>query len=121
MIIDIIGQWSEQTALDFEKELHQKTSHLAGSKYAHIVSFEDWELSTPKVESIAQRVISWSERQGMCIVAEVYSNNVLKEYLLDKAVEEKVKQKLIIRRFSNKSEAEIWVAEASLGLNHSAN
>lgn len=108
--ISIIGQWSEQVALNFEREMHRVIPTVSARKFAHLVSFEQWELSTPSVEPIIQRVIGWCVSQGMCAAAEVFSTDVLKEYLLNKSVEE-VRDRVIIRRFRKHTEALLWLAE----------
>ncbi|MDO6840736.1 hypothetical protein Q4602_14745, partial [Paraglaciecola chathamensis] len=56
------------------------------------------------------RVAGWCVSQGMCVAAEVFSANVLKEYLINKATEE-VKDHVTIRRFSSESDARKWLAE----------
>ncbi len=108
--ISIIGQWSEQVALNFEREMHRVIPTVSARKFAHLVSFEQWELSTPSVEPIIKRVAGWCVSQGMYVAAEVFSANVLKEYLINKATEE-VKDHVTIRRFSSESDARTWLAE----------
>lgn len=83
---------------------------IAGGKFAHLVLFEHWELSTPSAEPVMKRVISWCISQGMCAIAEVFSANALKEYLLNKSVEG-VKVQVVIRRFSKNTEALLWLAK----------
>jgi len=108
--ISIIGQWSEQVALNFEREMHRVIPTVSARKFAHLVTFDEWELSTPSVEPIIKRVAGWCVSQGMYVAAEVFSANVLKEYLINKATEE-VKDQVTIRRFSSESDARTWLAE----------
>lgn len=108
--IDIIGQWSECEALGFEQTMHSTIPSLNGGKFAHLISFEKWELSTPEVEPIIKRTLAWCVKQGLSISAEVFTPDALKEYLLDKSVED-TKGELIIRRFNNKKVAATWLAE----------
>lgn len=108
--IDIIGQWSERAALEFEQAMYATTATLSGDKFAHLISFEKWGLSTPEVEPIVKRTLAWCMKQGLSISAEVFTPDALKEYLLDKSVED-TKGDLIIRRFSNRKDAAKWLTE----------
>jgi hypothetical protein len=110
VVTNILGQWSEQIALSFEKEMHRVVPNVSATRFAHLVSFDEWELSTPSVAPIVRRVAGWCVSQGMYVAAEVFSANVLKEYLINKATEE-VKDHVTIRRFSSESDARKWLAE----------
>ena len=90
--------------------MHRVIPTVSARKFAHLVTFDEWELSTPSVEPIIKRVAGWCVSQGMYVTAEVFSANVLKEYLINKATEE-VKDQVTIRRFSSESDARTWLAE----------
>jgi hypothetical protein len=90
--------------------MHRVIPNVSANRFAHLVLFEQWQLSTPSVEPIIRRVVGWCVSQGICLAAEVFTPNVLKEYLINKAIEE-VKDRVTIRRFSNETDARTWLAE----------
>ncbi|MDO6841853.1 hypothetical protein Q4602_20420 [Paraglaciecola chathamensis] len=51
-VINTLGQWSEQIALSFEKEMHRVIPNVSATRFAHLLMFDEWELSTPSVEPI---------------------------------------------------------------------
>ncbi|MFT6896665.1 MAG: hypothetical protein ACJA13_001068 [Paraglaciecola sp.] len=110
VVSHITGQWSDQTALKYEYAMHELVASLAEREFSHLLFFEDWELSTPDVQPIVERMVDWLVSQGMCCAAEVFSHDPLKEFLLNKVVEE-VKGNVFVRRFSCESDALRWLAE----------
>lgn len=110
VVSHISGQWSRSRVIEYEKVLHQVVTNLGERKFAHLLFFENWGLNTPAAVPILERIIFWCVSQGMCCAAEVFSPDALKEYLLNKLVEE-VKEQLVIRRFSCEHEALLWLAE----------
>lgn len=110
VVSHISGQWSKGKALEYEVDVRKVISNLNGREFVGLLFFEDWGLNTPSASPIIERIINWSVNQGMCCAAEVYSPDALKEYLLNKLVE-KVKGKIVTRRFSNEDDALLWLAE----------
>lgn len=110
VVSHICGQWSMSTALKYENALRKVVTNIAEDEFAHLLFFEEWGLNTPAAGPILERVIFWCVSQGMCCAAEVFSPDALKEYLLNKLVEE-AKDQLVIHRFSSEQDALLWLAE----------
>lgn len=119
IVSHIKGQWSEETALRFEDELHKVVKRLSTPTFAHLLYFDEWELNTPGALPIIERMIAWCISQGMCASAEIFKPDVLKEYLLNK-VQEEIKDNVLIRRFDNASDAKYWLSEQGFVSKHAA-
>ena len=110
VISRLTGAWNKEAAEKYEREFMQVASPLSGQKWAHLVYLEDWELGVPDIAAPVMRLVDWCIDNGLCRTAQVYSESMTKQYLVDKLV---VDEKGDFRRrvFQEEKRALRWLAQ----------
>ncbi|MGO4892847.1 hypothetical protein [Flavobacterium sp. W21_SRS_FM6] len=112
IVSHVKGQWSLQTALRNEEELHRAVLALKpGTTHAHMIFFDEWELHTPEATPVIERTFKWCAGNGMTHAAEILEYDALKEFILQQAIHEK-KGHVQIQRFDNEADALSWLIRA---------
>ncbi len=80
------GSWNEEAAIQYTKEYRNKTAHLAGTKWAMLSIFEEWELAVPEVEPYITEHCQRFKDIGCIKDCHVYSPSATKEMQLEQLV-----------------------------------
>lgn len=103
------GSWNEEAALQFEQDFKTKASALTGP-WAHMVYLNDWELGTPDMLPIIERLVKWCIDNGLQRAANIYLPSTLKSDLLNKMIVQQ--QGDFIRAvFDNPQDGAAWLTE----------
>lgn len=84
MIISILGSWDVKTAEAFIKDFKTYANGLIEDNWAHLVYFDDWNLSVPEVEPLIQEMLEWAITRNMTHSVRIYKKNAIKEYQLQR-------------------------------------
>lgn len=80
------GCWNEEAAIQYTKEYREKTAHLAGTKWAMLSIFEEWELAVPAIEPYIKEHCQRFKDIGCIKDCHVYSPSATKEMQLERLV-----------------------------------
>ncbi|MBD3584744.1 hypothetical protein HHX48_03215 [Salinimonas sp. HHU 13199] len=65
LLVDIIGPWNLETALNYERHISQITASLVGAPWAMITDLYDWELYTPDCYPIIHQLVNKCIENGL--------------------------------------------------------
>jgi len=80
------GSWNEEAAIQYTKEYREKTAHLAGTKWAMLSLFEDWELAVPEIEPYIIEHCQRFKDIGCIKDCHVYSHSATKKMQLEQLI-----------------------------------
>ncbi|WP_283787834.1 hypothetical protein QNI23_013925 [Bermanella sp. WJH001] len=106
----IKGQWNEDMAKQFSQALKDISAPLTQGAWAHIVYLDDWELGTPDIEPVIKDLAIWAIQHGLKRSAQVYSPNMLKQYQMDRMVQQAAGE-FERRIFSEEEHAFSWLKD----------
>ena len=103
------GSWNKQAAEAFEKEFKGVAAPLVGKPWSHLVYLEDWELCTPDMFPVIERLVAWCIENGLVRAAQVFQSSVMKQQFVDKMV---VEEQGAFKRavFESAEDASQWLA-----------
>lgn len=106
---ELSGMWNEETALTFERDLMELSKSLP-DEWGHLVYLNDWQLCTPEMFSIVERLVSWCIENGLKRAANVYEPSGIKEAIVNKMV---VQSDGEFKRavFDNPQDAALWLTQ----------
>ena len=80
------GCWNEEAAIMYSEEFRQKTLHLAGTKWALLSIFDEWELGVPEIIPHIEKHCQRFKDIGCIKDCHVYTPSAAKEMQLEQMV-----------------------------------
>ena len=80
------GCWNEEAAIQYADEYRVKTAHLAGTQWAMLSIFEEWELGVPEITPHIELHCQRFKEIGCIKDCHVYSPNSAKAMQLEQLV-----------------------------------
>ncbi|MDC8832555.1 hypothetical protein [Alteromonas gilva] len=78
------GIWNGRIATAYNREFMVAALPLSNKPWAHMVYLDQWVLGTPEIEPVIKELAGWCAEHQLVCAAHVYSDNMLKEYQLNK-------------------------------------
>ena len=80
------GCWNEEAAIQYVDEYRVKTAHLAGTQWAMLSIFEEWELGVPEIVPHIEQHCQRFKDIGCIKDCHVYTPNAAKAMQLEQLV-----------------------------------
>lgn len=106
---ELTGAWNMEAALAFERDMMAHAQTLP-AQWGHLVYLDHWELGTPEITAVIERLVTWCIHNGLQRAANVYEPSGIKSALLKKmVVEEQGEFKRAV--FNNSDAAAQWLTQ----------
>ena len=84
---ELSGAWNMEAALAFEQDM-MKHARTLPAHWGHLVYLNHWELGTPEITAVIERLVHWCIENGLQRAANVYEPSGIKSAILKKMVVE---------------------------------
>ena len=113
---ELRGAWNTEAAMEFEKDFMALARNLPQA-WGHIVYLDHWELCTPEISAIIERLVEWCIQNGLKRAANVYEPSKVKNAVLNKMI---VSEEGEFKRavFDNSEDAAIWLTTEGFPTDH---
>jgi hypothetical protein len=104
------GSWNKETAFRFSKEFKTLIEKSMPQRWAHLVFLDDWELGVPEMEPVVQELVDWCIVRGLVCAAQIFSQNMIAKYQIDKMVTENLGD-FSRKQFTDEHAAICWLRD----------
>lgn len=108
MYLYIKGTWNLETALAYQKDVHQLAKRLPDSPWVTITDINEWDLFTPDCKPIIERLSHEAYKNGLVRDALVSSSQSIKTALFSRTVRDFPQFER--QFFANIEQALLWLA-----------
>jgi hypothetical protein len=108
VVAEISGSWNLEAAEAYEQNFKKLLEPLLPCRWGHIVYLNDWDLGVAEIAPVIARLVSWCIENGLTRAANVFSESMIKAYVLETMLVDEVGD-FQRKVFVNESEALLWL------------
>lgn len=101
------GAWNLETSLAWSKHYLELAQALSHSPWASLIDLSQWELGTPDINPVIEKVNVWSDSNYLTHEGVVCALNLQSEMAV---ITHQTMQNVQAATFANKNEAKNWLA-----------